>query len=137
MLPDSIESLWHVAALDRDGASGRWRISAAADESRYARSDDATHCRRVPVGDCFEGGALAAALRCIEDNDVGIAPGRDESTVQPVDSGVVAGGGSDCLFRWQAAQRAQVGHRVNHAKRHDSAAGRRVGCDQDAVEGVP
>ena len=59
-----------------------------------------------------------------------------QPAVEPVDPGIVAGRRADRLLRRHRGQARQMRHGVEDAERHDAAAGRRVGGDDEAVEGV-
>ena len=132
------EPLHQRAPGDGDRARGGRRVAATADEARHACRDHGAHGGRIAVRDGRQSGCpccrpAARARMAI----IGVAPFREDARRETVDARVLLPvAAAMASSRREPAQRRQMRDRVHHAQWHDPAAGRRVGRDQHAVEGI-
>ena len=124
------------AAGDGDLPRGGRGVAAAADEAGNPVADDGADGDGIAVAHGRARARPGGAERGIDDDHVRVPPRPEEAAVEAVDLGHVAGRGRDRPGRVEARQRCDVDHGVDHAERHDAAAGGRVGRDQEAVEGA-
>src|SRR5215472_849577 len=115
-------------------ASGRRRVATAADEPRHTRRHYPADGGDVAVLDGGQSGRLRAAVWRIYKHDVGGFSGSEISAIQAVDARIAAAGCADEPLRRQFGQTRAMGDGVEHAERHDTGAGWRVGGDDEPVE---
>src|SRR5262249_31352204 len=121
------EILHDVGGGDARPAHGRWRVAAAADETRHACGDDCTDRGDVTVLDGGERGLLRSAVRRVDQYDVGRFAARKQSTIEVVNARVVTGRRANKVLGRHVGEARKMRYGVEHAERHDAAAGWWVG----------
>ncbi len=128
--------LGHAIACNAHRPRGGWRVAAATDEAGHTCAHDRADRGDVTVLDGGERGRLRAAIRRVDQHDIRCLARFQASAVETVYGSIIPCGGAEELLGTALGEARAVGDGVEHTQRHDPAARRRVGGDDEAIEGV-
>ena len=78
----------HAALGDADAADAWRRIAAPPDEARHAIGDHGADCGNVAILDRIERGGFGSPAWRVEQDDIGVAPGGEQTGIEAIDARV-------------------------------------------------
>ena len=125
---------WQSACGDADVSCRRRGVAAPSDEARFPGGDDCPDRSDIAIADRREGIPFRAAVGGVDQNDVRRFAGAERAAIEAIHARIASGRRSDGNLGCDASETRQVRDRIEHAERHDPAAGRRIGAYDQPVE---